>query len=86
MRAHQLIGEAAPSPDVLGVLFDAFDDAWAELGPNVSGDHAVVDAARVCLAEIVLALAEVGPIDRDKIKSAAVEVFRQTHLIGNQSN
>src|SRR5688572_2843511 len=72
MDARQLIGAAAFPPDVLKVLFDAFDDAWAEVAPDVSGDPTVVDAARLSLAGIVLSVATAGPIDRDAIKAAAV--------------
>lgn len=85
MDAHQLIGGAAFPPDVLRVLFAAFDDAWAELAPDVSGDPNVVDAARLSLAGLVLSAARAGPIDRDRIKTAAVDAFRQKHGIGDRS-
>jgi hypothetical protein len=83
MDARQLIGGAAFPPDVLKVLFDAFDDAWTEVAPDVSGDPSVVDAARLSLAGIVLGIAKAGPIDRDGIKAAAVDAFRAKHRIGN---
>jgi hypothetical protein len=83
MRARQLIGGAAFPPYVLKVLGEAFEDAWAELAPDVSGDPTVVDAARFSLAEIVLDIAKAGrPIDRDRIKAAAVDAFRSKHRIG----
>jgi hypothetical protein len=84
MRARQLISGAAFPPDVIKVLIDAFEDAWTEIASDVSGDPNVVDAARVSLAGIVLDIANAGPpIDRDRIKTAAVEAFRQKHRIGN---
>jgi hypothetical protein len=83
MRARQLIAGAAFPPDVLKVLFDAFEDAWRELAPHISGDPTVIEAARLSLAEIVLGIARAGPIDRDRIKSAAVDAFRTVHRIGN---
>jgi hypothetical protein len=83
MRARQTIGGAAFPPDVLKVLLDAFEDAWAELAPEVSSDPTVVEAARLSLAEIVLDIAKPGAIDRDRIKAAAVDAFRTKHRIAN---
>jgi hypothetical protein len=36
MKARQLIGGAAFPPDVLKVIFEAFDDAWLEVAGDVS--------------------------------------------------
>jgi hypothetical protein len=83
MRARQLIGSAGFPPDALKVLFDVLEDAWAELAPDVSGDPAVVDAARLSLAEIVVGIARAGPVDYDRLKTAAVDAFRTVHRIGN---
>jgi hypothetical protein len=83
MRARQLIAGAAFPPDVLKVLFDAFEDAWSEIAPHMSGNATVIDAARLSLAEIVLGIARAGPIDQDRIKSAAVDAFRTVRRIGN---
>jgi hypothetical protein len=83
MRARQLIAGAGFPPDDLKVIGDAFEDAWAELSSHVSGDAAVVDAARLSLAEIVRGIARAGSIDYDRIKTAAVDAFRTVHRIGN---
>jgi hypothetical protein len=83
MRARQLIAGAAFPRDVLKVLSDAFEDAWSELAPHISDDPTVIEAARVSLAEIVLGIARAGPIDHDRVKSAAVDAFRTVHRIGN---
>jgi hypothetical protein len=83
MRARQLIGGAGFPPEALKVILDAFEDAWAELALDVSGDPAVVDTARVGLAEIVLGIARAGPMDYDRIKTAAVDAFRTVHRIGD---
>ena len=82
MRARQLIGSAGFPPDALKVIGDAFEDAWAELASHVSSDPTVVDAARLSLAEIVVGIARAGPIDYDRIKTAAVDVFCTVHRIG----
>jgi hypothetical protein len=79
MRARQLIGGSTFPPDELKVIFEAFDDAWAELAPEVGNDAGVIEAGRVSLATIVLSLATVDPIDRNGLATAAVEAFRFKH-------
>jgi hypothetical protein len=80
MYARQLMGGAAFPPDVLKVIFEAFDDAWHEVAPEVSNRASAVDAARLRLATIVLSLAKSGPIERARIKTEAVQEFRRQHL------
>jgi hypothetical protein len=79
MKARQLIGGAAYPPDALKVIFTAFDDAWTEVAPTVSGRATAIEAARLSLAEIVLGLAKAGPVERDALKDAAVSAFRLKH-------
>jgi hypothetical protein len=79
MRARQLIGGSAFPPHELNVIFEAFEDAWAELALGVGSDLNSIDLARVSLATIVLSIAAVGPIDRLGLKSAAVDAFRLKH-------
>jgi hypothetical protein len=79
MKARQLIGSASYSPDVLRVIYDAFDDAWAEVAPSISARASAIEAARVSLANIVLGVASAGPIDRNSLKAAAVNAFRSKH-------
>jgi hypothetical protein len=79
MKARQLIGGAAFPPDVLHILFGAFDDAWAEVAPDVGQDPAAIEATRMTLAGIVLSLARVGPVDRTGIMTAAIDAFRQMY-------
>jgi hypothetical protein len=79
MKARQLIGGAAFPPDVLQVVFAAFDDAWSEVASDVSARASAVEASRLSLASIVLTLAKAGPIDRVTLKTAAVDAFRTKH-------
>jgi len=82
MKARQLIGGAAFPPDDLKVIFDSFDDAWAEVAPDVGTDPSAVEPARLSLATIVLTLARAGQIDRESIRTAAVDAFRLKHHVG----
>lgn len=36
MKARQLIGESSYGPEVLKVLYQAFDQAWAEVAPSTA--------------------------------------------------
>jgi len=71
-----MISVASFAPDVLKVIFEAFDDAWAEVAPEVSGRASAIEAARLSLATIVLSLAKAGPVERLALKTAAIAAFR----------
>jgi hypothetical protein len=81
MRARQLIGGAAYPPDTLKVIFQAFDDAWGELGPAVGAEPEAVEAARLSLATIVLSIAKAGPIEGASLRDAALTAFRLKHRV-----
>jgi hypothetical protein len=81
MKARQLIGGASFPPDVLQVVFEAFDDAWTEVSAGVGKDPGAVEAARLSLATIILSLARTDPIDREGLKAAAVDSFRLKHRL-----
>lgn len=81
MRARRLIGGAAFTHHELKVIFEAFDDAWAELAPEVGTNLNSIDIARQSLATLILSIAMVGPIDRLGLKSAAVDAFRRKHRV-----
>jgi hypothetical protein len=79
MKARRLIDGAAYPPDKLKVIFQAFDDAWAEVAADVSRRPSAIEAARLSLATIVLSLAAAGPIERSHLKTAAVDAYRLKH-------
>jgi hypothetical protein len=81
VKARQLIGGAAFPPDALKVIFEAFDDAWDEVAPDVSVRASAIEAARLSLATIVLSIAAAGAIERVGLKTAAVNAFRFKHRL-----
>jgi hypothetical protein len=81
VKACQLIGSAAFAPDELRVIFEAFDEAWDEVAPDVRAGASAIDAARLSLAAIVLSLAAAGTIERVGLKTAAVYAFRAKHRL-----
>jgi hypothetical protein len=75
MHARQLIGSATYSPDTLKVLYKAFDDAWERIRPQVGSRPEAIEAARLKLAEIVLAMAHSGLLDAQTLTDAAVRAM-----------
>ncbi len=57
MRARQLIEGATFGPPALKVVVAAFDAAWAEIAHNFGQDPAVIEEARLRLADAVLLVA-----------------------------
>jgi hypothetical protein len=74
-KARQLIGSASFGPEVLKVLFSAFDDAWAHLAPTHSANPLVIEATRLKLANVILSLAQPDSKDADQIKNAALRIM-----------
>jgi hypothetical protein len=75
MKARELIDSASYGPDQLKILGKAFDDAWAQIAPHVSGKPSGVEAARLKLAQIVLNFAKGGVADAQRLTDAAVEAM-----------
>jgi hypothetical protein len=83
MKARELIGGAAYSPNELTIMWGAFDDAWAEVCPDVSTRASAIESARSSLASIVLSLSSMGHVERNGLRAAAAEAFRFKHRIGD---
>ena len=75
MKARQLIANAAFGPDALKGLYKAFDDAWEQIAPSISNRPEAVEAARLRLANIILALASNGALDAQTLTDAAVQAM-----------
>jgi hypothetical protein len=83
MKARYVIGNAVFGPDVLKVVFKAFDDAWEEVRPSVSMRSISLEAARLSLANIVLSMATEDSRDPDQLKTEAVRIFRLKRQISS---
>jgi hypothetical protein len=69
MKARRLIERASFDPDQFKIIGQAFDQAWEQLAPQVSGRAEAFAAARLKLANAVLAVAKTGPIELERIKT-----------------
>ena len=83
MKARRLIEGASFEPDQLRILGQAFDEVWEQLAADVSRRAEAVDAARLKLANAVLAAAKTGPIELDRIKDDALRtMFAEPEVLG----
>ena len=73
MKAHRLVNSASYDPDQVKALGQAFDAAWAHVGPSVSSRAHAIEAARLKLANIVLGFAKAGNFDPQLLADAAVK-------------
>lgn len=73
MRARRIIEGASFGPEVLKVVSQAFDEAWASVAPTfTAGEH---DDAREALAHAVMSAARQDSNDVATIRDAAVRAF-----------
>ncbi len=75
MKAGQLIDGASFGPEAMKALGAAFDAAWASIAGNFGDEPGVVEAARLKLADAVLAVASEGSRDSEVLKIAALQVM-----------
>lgn len=75
MQARRLIENSAFEPAILHVIFQAFDDAWAEIAHHFNGDSREVEQARTRLAHAVLIVARDGSDDPERLKDDALQVM-----------
>ena len=75
MKARGMIGGASFRPEVLKVLYQAFDEAWQAIKHRYQGDQTQTDGARINLAHAVLAVAQEDSHDAEQVKKLALSVF-----------
>ena len=74
MKAHALIGMASFDPATLRIVYKAFDTAWVRIAPGVNDNPEAALAARMKLAETVLAVAKgLDEFDANGLAEIAVQ-------------
>src|SRR5215471_15918462 len=81
MKARRLIDGAALGPAALKTIYQAFDEAWAEIALHFGSSQVEIEAARVRLAEAILEIADEDSQDVEALKRAAVTRMPLGHLI-----
>jgi hypothetical protein len=75
MKARRLIEGSLYEPDILKVMFQAFDEAWTEIAHHFGSDPKTVEEARVRLAHACLIVAREDSNDAERIKRDALQVM-----------
>ena len=76
MGAYQREKSRSFGPDSLRAMGRVFDELWAEMAGDIGDNPDVVEAARLALAEAVLAVAsdESRDVDVEALKTAVLRV------------
>src|SRR5262245_39134925 len=72
MKARQIVESGSFGPETLKVARRAFDEAWASVASHFGTDSTVIEAARVKLANAVLAMCHEEMGDPIALKKAAL--------------
>ena len=75
MKAYQLIADATFDPDQLKAIRKGFDDAWAQIAPQISQRPEAIEAGRLKLASIVLSVAKRGGLDPKQLSDEAIKLM-----------
>jgi len=77
VRARELLDGSGAGfrPDTMKAAHDAFNSAWAQLAPYYT-DANTIEAARLKLAECILAVTRDGTTDVEQIERLALAMFR----------
>jgi hypothetical protein len=73
MRARSLIDGASLAPEALKAIGQAFEEAWVEIAGNFGNEPAVIDSARLKLAQALLSVANDDSRDVEALKQAALQ-------------
>jgi hypothetical protein len=78
MRARHLLQRSVPlfSIATMQAVNQAFDSAWAALGPRYHGDANASEDARLKLAECILAVTKDGATNAAQIERLALQMFQ----------
>ena len=75
MEARRLIESSSYGPNTLHVIFQAFDEAWAEIGKTFGDDAQDIQQGRMRLAHAILAVAGADSDDAESLKDNALQVM-----------
>jgi hypothetical protein len=75
MKARHLIGSSSFGPEALKGITQAFDDAWNVIAADVGKNPLAIEAARLKLANIILALVQNHGGDPEQLKRTALELM-----------
>jgi len=74
MKVRQLVAGASLGPDALKVAYAAFDLAWEAIAANFGNDKDAIEAARIKLANAILAVMREDSGNPLQVKNAALQM------------
>ncbi|MFZ0849102.1 MAG: hypothetical protein WAO08_07860 [Hyphomicrobiaceae bacterium] len=75
MKARQLVESGSFGPDALKVAYQAFDEAWESVAAHFGTDPVAIEAARLRLANAILAVTHNDSRDVSALKTAALAIL-----------
>ena len=75
MKARQLVESGSFGPDALKVAYQAFDEAWESVAAHFGADPVAIEAARLRLANAILAVTHNDSRDASALKTAALAIL-----------
>jgi hypothetical protein len=81
MKARQHVDSGSFGPDALKVARQAFDEAWASVAGHFGNDPTLIEAARVKLANTILAMCHEEIGDPVALKKAALGVLARDYRL-----
>jgi hypothetical protein len=77
MKARKLLANAALGPHELGIVYEAFDEAWRVVKPHYSDNPQSTEVGRLRVANAVLAAYRNGVTDPDALKLEALKLMQR---------
>jgi hypothetical protein len=81
MKAYQHIDSGSFGPDALKVARQAFDEAWASVADHFGSDPTLIEAARLKLANAILAMCQEEIGDPVALKQAALGILARDYRL-----
>jgi hypothetical protein len=81
MKARELVESGSFGPDTLKAAYQAFDEAWQSVAAHFGSDPAEIEAARMRLANAILAVSKDDSRDPSEIKTAALAILARSYRL-----
>ena len=82
MEARHLTGSTSFGPETLKCITQAFDDAWRSIAPDFGDNPLAIEAARLRLANVILAVAQDDRSSPAQIRRAALQIMAKDARTG----
>ena len=81
MKARQIVESGSFGPESLKLAYQAFDEAWQSIAGYFGDDPVTIEAARVKLANAILAVCEEENRDSRALKTAALAILARHYRL-----